>query len=136
MKFGEKLRDARKKAGLSQAELAEKISVTTRTIQGYESGSTYPRDRNIYKRLADCLDIDADFLHNENDIFAEEAAQKYGSRGKKQAEALMADVTGLFAGGEMADDDLDEFMRAVQEAYWLAKEENKKYARKKNAKKS
>jgi hypothetical protein len=53
----------------------------------------------------------------------------YGARGKKQAEALMADVTGLFAGGDMADEDLDEFMKQVQAAYWTAKEKNKKYAR-------
>ena len=136
MLFGEKLREARKKAGLSQEELAKRVSVTTRTIQSYEKGSSYPKDRNIYKRLADILGINADYLHNENDTFAEEAAREYGIRGKKQAEQLMEDVTGLFAGGDMADEDLDEFMRAVQEAYWLAKDKNKKYTRKDYSNKS
>ena len=132
MKFGEKLREARKAAGLSQVELAKRASLTSRTIQGYEHGEAYPKDRGVYKRLAAILDIDADYLHNENDEFAEAAAKAYGARGKKQAQQLMEDVTGLFAGGDMADEDLDEFMRAVQEAYWQAKDANKKYARKKS----
>ena len=43
----------------------------------------------------------------------------------------MAEVTGLFAGGELADEDLDEMMKGIQEAYWIAKENNKKYTPKK-----
>ena len=43
----------------------------------------------------------------------------------------MAEVTGLFAGGELADEDLDEMMKGIQEAYWIAKEKNKKYTPKK-----
>ena len=39
--------------------------------------------------------------------------------------------TGLFAGGELADEDLDEMMKGIQEAYWIAKEKNKKYTPKK-----
>ena len=33
----------------------------------------------------------------------------------------MAEVTGLFAGGDMAEEDMDDFVKAVQEAYWDAK---------------
>ena len=39
----------------------------------------------------------------------------------------MSEVTGLFAGGEMAEEDMDVMMRAITEAYWIAKEKNKKY---------
>ncbi len=129
MRFGEKLRERRTEMGLTQAQLAEMSGLSKRTVIYYEQGRTYPRDRSVYKRLADILGIDADYLHNENDDFALKAMASYGARGKKQAEALMADVTGLFAGGDMADEDLDEFMKQVQAAYWTAKEKNKKYAR-------
>ena len=48
----------------------------------------------------------------------------------------MEEVSGLFAGGNIADEDLDEMMRGIQEAYWIAKENNKKYAPKTRRKKS
>ena len=44
----------------------------------------------------------------------------------------MEEVSGLFAGGRISQDDKDAVMRAIQDAYWIAKEENKrKYTPKK-----
>lgn len=60
-----------------------------------------------------------------------EAGAKYGSKGRRDARELMEEVSGLFAGGDLADEDLDEMMRGIQEAYWIAKEKNKKYTPKK-----
>lgn len=34
---------------------------------------------------------------------------------------MLAEVTGLFAGGEMADEDMREMVDAIQEAYLIAK---------------
>lgn len=56
---------------------------------------------------------------------------KYGRRGARQAQELLAEVTGLFAGGEMADEDMREMVDAIQEAYLIAKKNNKKYTPKK-----
>ena len=136
MTFGEKLKYHRLEKGLKQTELAKLAGLGLNTISNYELGKTRPQDHKIYKVLADILEIDADYLHNDNDDFINSALEAYGSRGKKQAKQLMEDVTGLFAGGDMADEDLDEFMRAVQEAYWLAKDKNKKYTRKDYTQKS
>ena len=61
--------------------------------------------------------------------------QSTAARGARQAKALVAEVTGLFAGGDLADEDLDEMMKGIQEAYWIAKEKNKKYTPKKYRKK-
>lgn len=130
MTFGEKLKYHRQQIGLSQSELAKKAGLGTNTIGNYETGKTYPKDRQIYKLLAEILGVDPDYLHNENDDFIMEAQKQYGSRGKKQAEQLLSEINGLFAGGDLADDDMDEFMRAVQESFWIAKEKNKKYTRK------
>lgn len=127
MKFGEKLRDLRQESGLTQAELAEKAGISLRTISYYESGTTYPKNRNVYKTLADILNVDANYLRNEGNEFITLAKQKYGYRGAKQAEEIVAEVTGLFAGGELSEEDKDEVMQALQQAYWDAKEENKKY---------
>lgn len=56
---------------------------------------------------------------------------QYGSRGVKQAKELLGEVTGLFAGGEMADEDMREMVDAIQEAYLIAKKNNRKYTPKK-----
>lgn len=131
MKFGEKLRMHRREIGLTQAELAKKAELGLKTIINYEKGSTYPQNRDVYKILAGILNIDPDYLHNENDDFIEVAKDKYGYRGKKQAEKLVEEMGGLFAGGELSEEDIDGVMRAMQELYWQAKDKNKKYTPKK-----
>ena len=71
------------------------------------------------------------FLYNEQDVFISQAQQEFGYRGKKGAEKLVTELSGLFAGGELAEDDMDEMMLAIQEAYIIAKKNNKKYTPKK-----
>ena len=131
MTFGEKLRAERKKSGLTQAELAQKAGLGLKTITNYENGTTYPRKREIYSVLGEILGVDADYLRNENDEFIEAAEKQFGYRGKKQAMELVEEMGGLFAGGELSDDDLDGVMKALQDYYWKAKEDNKKYTPKK-----
>lgn len=40
-------------------------------------------------------------------------------------------MTGLFAGGELPEEDKDALFEAIQEAYWQSKIENKKYGNRK-----
>jgi len=131
MRFGEKLCALRKEKGLTQAELAKRAGLGLKTITNYEKGSTYPKKREVYATLADILGCDVDYLHNEGDDFIAMAQREYGYRGKKGAERLVSEVRGLFAGGEMAEEDMDELMLAIQEAYIDAKRRNKKYTPKK-----
>ena len=131
MTFGEKLRKYRTEKRLSQAELAKLAGLGVNTISNYESGKTYPQNREVYKTLAEILGVDPDHLHNENDDFVEVAQQKYGYRGKKQAMELVEQMGGMFAGGEMSEEDIDGVMKALQDLYWKAKEDNKKYTPKK-----
>ena len=128
MTFGEKLRTLRLKKNITQQELAKEAGLGINTISNYEKGKTYPHDRGVYARLASILGVSADYLHNENDDFIAAAAERYGYNGKKQAMMLVQEMGGLFAGGELSDEDLDGVMRALQEYYWKAKDENKKYA--------
>lgn len=131
MKFCEKLKEARTRAGLKQEELAKALGVSLRTITNYESGERYPKKREIYYKLAELFHTEENYFLNEDEDFLLTAAEKYGSKGAKQARELMEEVSGLFAGGNIADEDLDEMMRDIQEAYWIAKEKNKKYTPKK-----
>lgn len=131
MKFCEKLKEARTRAGLKQEELAKALGVSLRTITNYESGERYPKKREIYYKLAELFHTEENYFLNEDEDFLLTAAEKYGSKGAKQARELMEEISGLFAGGNIADEDLDEMMRGIQEAYWIAKEKNKKYTPKK-----
>ena len=131
MKFGEKIKNARVAKGLTQAELAKTVGVSLRTMLNYESGERYPKKREIYSKLASALDLDVNYLLTENEEFISKAGEKYGSRGKKYAQQLVTEVSGLFAGGDMDDADMDAVMRAITDAYWIAKEKNKKFTPKK-----
>ncbi|MGB5823217.1 MAG: helix-turn-helix transcriptional regulator [Proteocatella sp.] len=131
MKFNEKIKELRKNANFTQTEMAEKIDVSLRTYKNYELGESYPRNRKVYYRLADALGVDVNYLLTEDEEFVTSASEKYGLGGRKQAEKVIHDVAGLFAGGELSDVDKDAVMQALQQVYWDSKEENKKYTPKK-----
>lgn len=131
MTFAEKIKKERLSRGMDQPTFAKHIGVSPRTISYYENGRTFPRSRDDYKRIADILEVPVDYLLTENDEFIVDAGAKYGSKGRRDARELMEEVSGLFAGGDLADEDLDEMMRGIQEAYWIAKEKNKKFTPKK-----
>lgn len=131
MTFGEKLRLFRNQKGFTQAELAKKAGLGINTIANYEAGKTYPQNRNVYRILADILDVDVDSLRNENEEFVTRAKEEYGQRGATQAEKLIENAHALFAGGSLSDADKEKLMLALQEAYWTCKRDNvEKYGRK------
>ena len=131
MTFGEKVKNERNRLGLNQDELAKKIGVTRRVISSYENDSSRPRGTERYKKLVEALGVNINYLLSEDEAFIADVEDKYGHRGAKQAKELLAEVTGLFAGGEMADEDMREMVDAIQEAYLIAKKNNKKYTPKK-----
>ena len=130
MKFNERLKKLREEKGLTQVQLSELTGISARMIQKYESGNARPR-LDAAEKIAKALNITADQLLGNADMLVAQAAEKYGSRGAKQAQQLTDEVTGLFAGGQMAQEDMDVMMKAIQDAYWIAKEKNKKYTPKK-----
>ncbi len=133
MKFGEKLRELRKQKHLSQTELGAAVGVSLRTLRGWEVEGRYPKQRELYAKLAEVLECDVDYLLTEKEAFITDSADRFGYRGERDARALVEDLTGLFAGGQMAEEDMDALMLAVQEAYVEAKRRNReKYAPKKN----
>ena len=103
MKFGEKVRKARLAAKYSQKQLAEMTGIALRTIQNYESGERMPKQKETYPLLADALGIEVSSLMDDNADFVIKATEKYGSKGHEQAERLIKEVSGLYAGGELAD---------------------------------
>ena len=131
MLFGDRIKELRNLADMSQQELANRTGLSLRSIQNYESNQRYPKDVAILNKLCAALGTTIEELMKEEDQFILEAASKFGSRGKNDAEKLIEEVGGLFAGGELNEEDKDKVFRAITEMYWKAKDNNKKYTPKK-----
>ena len=121
MKFGEKVRWLRKERNLSQTELGKLCGLSMRTIRNYEADGRYPKQRAVYAKLADALGCEVNFLLSEAEPTVPQAARSEG-RNIADAKALVAEISALFAGDELSDRDKDAVMRALQEAYWHAKD--------------
>lgn len=131
MAFGDRLRGLRITSGMSQQKLADEMKISLRTVQNYESGKRYPKNMGIVKRAADALCTTTDELLGEEDYSLLDAEERGGIRARRDIQVLASQVAGLFAGGDLEEDDRDAAMRAITEAYWKAKEENQKYTPKK-----
>ena len=127
MLFGDRIKELRNLADMSQQELANRTGLSLRSIQNYESNQRYPKDVAILNKLCAALGTTIEELMKEEDQFILEAASKFGSRGKNDAEKLIEEVGGLFAGGELNEEDKDKVFRAITDMYWKAKDNNKKY---------
>lgn len=128
MQFGEKIRIMRQEAKMSQTELAKAIGVSLRTVQYYELGEKYPKQTDIYGKLASLFNVSADYLLSDEDQYIIEANKKGGVKSVRDVKALITEVGGLFAGGELSEEDKDKVIRALNDLYWRAKDNNKKYS--------
>ncbi len=131
MDFAEKLKDIRIEKGLTQEELAHKSGISMKTISRYELGETLPRTEKYYEKLASALDVSSDYFLSQEASFLINARKTFGAKGAKDAEELINGMIGLMAGGELPEEDKATILNAMQEAFYMAKMENKKYTPKK-----
>lgn len=131
MVFKDRLREKRVEAGLTQVQLAEKAGVTARTIQNYELGNRKPSNMEVIQKIADALNTTTEYLLGSSGTYVVEAHEKGGSKAARDIEQLVSEVTGLFAGGELSEESLEDAMKALNDAYWIAKEKNRKFTPKK-----
>ena len=135
MTFSDKIKVAREQAGLTQQQLADSTGVSKRTIASYESGGA------IARKLAKALSVSSKYLSDdscldpmadiEKDGYLEEARERYGSSGARDVDQLLRDNAALFAGGELSQEQKDQFFEAVMRAYVACKDEAKvKFGRK------
>lgn len=69
MMFGEKLKKARTQAGLSQEQLAEKLSVSRSAVAKWETDKGMPDVENL-KAIAKLLDTSIDYLLEEGETLS------------------------------------------------------------------
>ena len=84
---------------------------------------------HVYVKLSD---VTVNYVHKNYP----NTTEKGGAKAAKDIEELVSEVTGMFAGGELSEDAIEGAYKALTDAYWIAKENNKKYAPKTRRKKS
>lgn len=65
MTLGEKIKTARKNAGITQEQLAKKLSVSRQAITKWEADNGFPDIENL-KNLAELLNVSIDYLLDRN----------------------------------------------------------------------
>ena len=85
----DKLREARKAAGMTQKQVAQAIGVTESAYCGYETGKRTPDAMKI-RRIAAAIGISGDFLLETGFEYEKKApaAEKSTTRAEKEAEAM------------------------------------------------
>lgn len=98
IKISDRLRLVRKQQGLSQAEIAEKLGITTRTYQNYEQGVTKLPAEELYK-LVLLFGISADdfFGIEHKDIPVQQALGDLRQEMKHQHEETRRLIAAYFA---------------------------------------
>ncbi len=127
MDFKSRLKERRRILRLSQRELAQKAGVTDRTVQNYELGTRLPQNIDIVSKLALALDTTVEYLLGSEGMYVLDGGMRGGARAARDIHALVSEISGLFAGGEIDEAEKDGIMAALNEAYWLSKEKNRKY---------
>ncbi len=119
MKFGNKLKALRLENHMTQSVLAEKLGISLRTLQNYESGNIYPKQTQIYARIAALFGVSTNYLLTEQ---APSPAVNF----TEQAQQLVDQVGSLFSGGALSEEDKDKVLCTINNLYWQAKRNNQK----------
>lgn len=118
MTFGDKVKILRTEKGWIQQELADALGVSVRTIKNYELGDSYPKNRLIYKKLAEIFNVDVNDLLVENEEFQmpEKSDTSYDDYHMlKQSLNRMKQV---FRSERIEQKDKDALIRKLWDLYW------------------
>ena len=138
MTIGEKIKLLRKRARMTQAELAEKISVTTRSVIYFEKNQRHPSE-DVISKLSEAFGIPEDILSDDHrdleltkeEKFIQRAKSEDRQRGKTEAERFLEKCRVFFAGGSVSDEDMDLVFESLTEIFFDAKHKAKdKYGKK------
>lgn len=84
---GSRLREARKKAGLTQQQLADAVGVDRKSIGNYETGATQPTSANV-QRLADAVNVSLQWVTSTSGVGASDPIRPgYATEAQRRAEA-------------------------------------------------
>lgn len=135
---GDKLKALRLSKRITIAALSRSCGLSERAIRYIENNERQPGVDAI-KKLAEALEVGTDFFMDDA-LFTEEmnkaqvlekAQKQYGSRGKAQASRIYEQTQALFAGGQLSEEDKEDFRDLMIDLFFETKEEAKKFTPKK-----
>ncbi len=92
MKFGDKLVALRKKSGMSQEALAEKLGVSRQSVSKWESNNTYPETDKIVQ-IANLFDCSMDDLINDKITDVDQALRSNKNKLNDMWDSLLEFIT-------------------------------------------
>ena len=131
--IGDKLKALRLSKKITLAALSRSSGLSDRAIRYIENNERQPGIDAI-KKLSAALDVSTSYFMDD-DLFQEEvdkeevlaeAKEKYGFRGKAQAERIYQQTQALFAGGQLSEEDRSAFRDLMIDLFFETKEEAKK----------
>ena len=145
MTFSERLKQLRAQRGLTQDTLSKQSGLTKSSIAMYETGKRKPKIE-VLERLADFFNVDLDYLVGKSDrttVIAPPAPQKSdglperdrtanggpahaSAREMHQLEKILAEPNLTYNGVVLGAEDIEKINRALELAFWDAKEKNKR----------
>ena len=145
MTFSERLKQLRTERKLTQEMLSKESGLTKSSIAMYETGKRKPKIE-VLERLADFFNVDLDYLVGKSDrttVIAPPAPQKSdglserdrtanggpahaSAREMHQLEKILAEPNLTYNGVAIGAEDIEKINRALELAFWDAKEKNKR----------
>ena len=149
--FAQRLRDAMQSAGLKAVDLHERTGISKASISEYLSGNYEPKQKNVY-RLAEALHVAPSYLmglsehdpapappapqksdglpelnaRDERDRTANGGPVHASAREMHQLEKILAEPNLTYNGVALGAEDIEKINRALELAFWDAKEKNKR----------
>jgi len=130
MKFCERLKEYREKKGMTQVELSKASGISARMIQKYEADIARPR-WEASEKLANALEVSVSDLLGQSGMLIADAHDKGGTKASREVKELVDELVGVFAGGNLPQEEREAYMAALTKAYFESSAENKKYTPKK-----
>ena len=136
--IGDKVKALRLSKKITLTELSRASGLSDRAIRYIENNERQP-SVDAVKKLSAALEVETSYFIDD-DVFQEETAKEeilerakklYGNHGMAQARRIYESAKGLYAGGQLNEEEQDEFRDLMMELFFETKEDAKKYTPKK-----
>lgn len=121
MTFGEKIRKFRKMNNWTQADLANQLGLTTRTVYNFENGQSYPKDPTMYLKIAQTFGLSLEELFNDTEIPTKGSQALISSTNEmlmRSVEEAVRTITEFFALGSITPMEKEKVYRELTFGYW------------------
>ncbi|MBQ8134688.1 MAG: helix-turn-helix transcriptional regulator [Clostridia bacterium] len=119
---GSKIKELRKRSGMTQAELAGKLGISSSAVGMYEQGRREP-DNDTMLRLCNVFDISADDLLGQTKKPGKSVTRELSEVFDKFTQFLSAQQSLMFDGVPLNDDDKSKIVDAIKVVAAIAKQQ-------------